>query len=1233
MSERSSKSRRERGAILTAKGWQKLQQAIQAVEAAQNWGQRLTREQIADRTGLSLQTITRILKRKQAVDRLSIEYFLRGFELQLAQGDCAPPSYPFEQLAARQEDPRQDWGEAIDVSVFYGREQDLARLQQWLADDCCRLVAIVGIGGIGKSALAVKLGLQLQPEFEIAIWRSLANAPPLADFLESVLQFLLWAQREDPLVPASLDGRLTKLMTCLQRQRCLLIVDNVETILSSGSQAGQYREGYEGYGQLLRSLGEVPHQSCVLLTSREKPKEIALLEGEQLPVRSCQLAGLDVNEGRELFQSKGAFVGTDAEWLKLIEHYRGNPLALKMVAALVRDFLEGRIAAVLDYIDRGMAVFEDIRDLLARQVERLAPAEREVLLWLAINREPTSLAALERDLVTLATGRSLPDAIQSLLRRSIVEQSAAGFTLQPVVMAYVTELAIERVCAEICSPQQSAAESAPLSPIAPDFLLQTHAIVKAQSKDFIRETQIRSIVQPILERLLTTLGGRQSIERRFQELLQQQRRSPQPGYLGGNLLNLLVYLNTDLQNWDFSSLNVWQADLRQTSLHRVNFQHANLSKSMFAESLSGILSIDLSPDGTLLATGDVDNTIQIWRLADRQPLLALQGHTGWIWSVRFSPDGRTLASGSNDACVRLWDVQTGQCLQVLQGHTDWIWSVSFSPDGRMLASGSNDASLRLWDLQTGQCQTLLADAAGAVGAVCFSPNGRILASGSCDGSVRLWHLSDRLCLTTLQGHFQRVRSVSFSADGLLLASGSEDGLVKLWDVQTQQCLQTLHGHTSGVWTVAFSPAIDRPILGVGQMLASGADDFTVRLWDVGSGQCLRTLQGHTSWVHSVRFSPDGQLLASGSIDFSVRLWDVQSGQCLNVLQGHKSGVWAIDFALIDLTDPLGEPNCASEQFPDRSPAKLILASGGLDAVLRLWDVDRGVCLRTLSGHTSWVRSVSFNPQKTLLASAGFDRTIRLWNVRSGQCLQVLQGHTSGIRAVSFSADGGQLASGGFDFVVRVWDVPTGRCSQVLEGHTSWVYSVRFSPSGQTIASSGEDRTVRLWDGATGRCLHVLSGHTSAVWSIDFSPDGQTLASSGFDATVRLWDVKTGRCVQMIRGGVNRIRSVKFSPNGETIATCGDDCNLRLWDVQSGECVRVFPGHTSEVWVVGFSPDGEMLASGSQDETIKLWDVQTGRCLNTLRPDRLYEGMNIAGAIGLTEVQKMALRTLGAIFSW
>lgn len=1196
----SSKSRRDRGVILTTKGWQKLQQAMQAAEAEQNWGRRFTREQLSDRTGLSLQTIARILKRETAVDRLSVESFLRGFNLTLSPGDCAPPTSPFEELATRQNNPHQDWGDAINVSVFYGREATLAQLQQWLAEDGCRLVALLGIGGIGKSALAVKLATELQSEFNVIVWRSLQNAPLLKDWLESVLQFLLHVQTEDPVIPDSLDGRITKLMDCLRRQRCLLILDNVETILSGGNQVGQYRPGYEGYGQLLRSMGEGLHQSCLLLTSREKPKEVALLEGEQLPVRSRVLEGLHPTEGRQLFQNKGQFTGTEAEWQQVIEHYRGNPLALKMVAAAVQELLDGKIAAVLPYIEQGIAVFSDIRDLLSRQCDRLSLSEQEVILWLAINREPVSIASLSADILTTATKRSIPDAIQSLLRRSMIEQSSTGFSLQPVVMEYITEQFALQVGDEIGIGRPS--------------LLQTHALMKAQSKDFIRETQIRFIVQPILEGLMTQLGNPHQVEQRLQELLMQLRTSQRSGYGAGNLLNLLVCLNADLHNWDCSNLTVQQADLRRVSLAGVNFQNTHFVKTSFAESLSGVVSLAFSPDGTLLATGDVDNAIHVWRMADLQPLLTLQGHTGWVWSVRFSPDGQLLASGSADACVRLWDVRSGQCLKVLQGHSDWIWSVGFSADGQTLASGSTDASLRVWDVATGRCKTMLEDPAGAISTVCFSPHDPILASGSQDGAVRLWNIHDRACFAVLQGHSKRVRSVSFSADGLLLASGSEDSSVRVWDVRSQQCLQTFHGHKSGVWAVAFSPD--------GASVASGADDFTVRLWSIPSGRCLRTLQGHTSWVHSVRFSPDGKMIASGSVDFSVRLWEVETGQCLNVLQGHKSGVFALSFAPTALTNSVAELTSPSEQ--------LILASGGLDALVRLWDGSRGICLKTLPGHTSWIRSVSFNSQGNLLASAGFDRDIRLWNMHTGECLNIFRGHTSGIRSVDFSPDGQHLASGGFDFSVRLWDVQTGQCLKVLQGHTSWVFAVSFSPDGRLIASSSDDRDIRLWDSQTGKCLKVLQGHRNAVWSVSFNSDSGTLVSGSFDACLRVWDVQTGDCLRVLHGGTTRIRSVSFSPNGETIASCGDDCFVRLWNARSGECLQVLQGHTSEVWTVSFHPAGQLLVSGGQDETIKLWDVQTGQCLKTLRGDRLYEGMKIAGVTGLTEAQKSTLKALGAI---
>lgn len=1211
----AQQKKRIRGVVLTVHGWDKLQVAKTQVEEAENAGDRFTLEELGDRTGLALHTISKILGRSEAVDKSSLQSMFQAFGLNLSQSDYSRPTSPLSELEPRQQIHNQDWGEAIDVSAFYGRKTELMQLRKWILEERCRLVALLGIGGIGKSALSVKLGLQIKEEFEIVVWRNLQNAPPLEELLANLLQFLLPTLQKDIIIPHNLDGKLSKLMDCLRSSRCLLILDNGETILSSGERAGQYREGYESYGQLLRTVGESPHQSCLILTSREKPREIALQEGEKAKVRSLLLKGLNIAEGREIFQHKGQFIGSEGEWNRLIEHYGGNPLALKLVAAATQELFDGKIAEVLNYAAEGMLVFEDIRDVLDRQFNCLSCMEQEVMLWLGINREAQSILELNEDILTNTTKRSLPNVINSLFRRSLIEQGGSRFSLQPVVLEYVTERLIRKVFIELT--QEKLNSQSPY--------LQTHALIKATAKDYVLKMQERLILQPLAERLLIELGSQQQIEIQCQGLLQQQREQvPIPsGYMAGNLLNLLVYLKADLQKFDFSNLIVWQADLRRASLKKVCFQNADLAKSVFAETLSGVIETAFSPDGSLFATGDVEGKICLWKVADGQQLLTLRGHIGWVWALTFSPDGRMLASGSSDTEVRLWDVHSGECLQVLKGHTDWVWAVSFNPDGRMLASSSSDTTIRLWNVLSGQCHQVLKEHTGAVGCVRFSPDGKMLASGSHDTSVRLWSVRDGYCLKVLRRHIKGVRSVAWSPDGYTLASGSEDTSVQLWKVQTGEIIRTLQGHKSGVWTVNFSPD--------GNTLASSGHDTFVQLWDVQEGQCKRTLPGHSSWVHSVSFSPNSQLLVSGSVDFSVRLWDVRSGQCLKLLQGHKSGVWTVDFSYIRSSTLSNSPN--NKDVPS-SKAKddysFFLVSGGSDALVRLWNIAAGECFKSLQGHTSWVRSVSFSPDGRTLASSSFDLSIRLWNMQNGQCFQILQGHTSGIRSVSFSPNGQTLASGGFDLSIRLWNVANGQCIQILQGHISWVFDVSFSPDGEIIASGGDDNTIRLWNVHNGQCINVLSEHNSAVWSVRFSPNGKLLASGSFDCSIRLWNVENWQCLKVLQGHKAGLRTINFSPNGKILASSGNDCSVRLWDVKSGKCFKVLKGHKSEVWSVNFSPDGKILASGSQDETIKLWDVETGECVKTLKCDRLYEGMNIAGVTGLSEMQKISLKALGAV---
>src|SRR4028118_963171 len=164
----------------------------------------------------------------------------------------------------------QDWGEAIDVSVFYGRTEELAKLEQWIVQERCRLVMLLGMGGIGKTAISVKIAERIQEHFDYVIWRSLRNAPPILDLLAELIQFL--SQQKETVFPETVDGRVSQLLRYLRASRCLLVLDNAESILREGDRTGGYREGYEGYGQLLRCVAETSHKSTLVLTSREKPR-------------------------------------------------------------------------------------------------------------------------------------------------------------------------------------------------------------------------------------------------------------------------------------------------------------------------------------------------------------------------------------------------------------------------------------------------------------------------------------------------------------------------------------------------------------------------------------------------------------------------------------------------------------------------------------------------------------------------------------------------------------------------------------------------------------------------------------------------------------------------------------------------------------------------------------------------------------------------------------------------
>lgn len=375
------------------------------------------------------------------------------------------------------------------------------------------------------------------------------------------------------------------------------------------------------------------------------------------------------------------------------------------------------------------------------------------------------------------------------------------------------------------------------------------------------------------------------------------------------------------------------------------------------------------------------------------------------------------------------------------------------------------------------------------------------------------------------------------------------------------------------------------------------------------GPLLRTMTGHEFGVTSMVITRDGRAV-SVSDDWTLKVWNLTEGSELRSVFSPQSPFaclaladngQAVVAARKDGTLKLLELASATEQFlvathqainavaAARAARRVVSADN--DGVLKVWSLEDGSELHTLTGHTDSLGAVDVTSDGRRAVSGCVDGTLKVWDLESGAALHTLKGHNDVVRAVAITRDGSRAISASWDSTLKVWDLEQGCEIRTLKGHTSAVSSVAVTADGHRAVSGSSDYSIKIWDVDSGRELGAFVGHTGDVTSVAITEDGAEVVSASEDHTIKVWSLNRGQQIPSETGAGTGIQGVAVTEDGKRAVSATWN-SVTVWDLATRRKVRTMPGPVDGISALAISPDGKTAVCRS--DMLVIWDLEAGR---------------------------------------